>query len=358
MEKKAYDLVQTLKYFRVYILHSHVIAYIPNSVVKDILTQPDPDGRRRKWIAVLLEYDLEIKLTKLVIAKGLSQLMAQSNYDALGINFISDLREEIDDENSNLQVLLEFLSSPCYKYIIYVLQHLQARVDMDKTRARFIKLKAVKYCILNGYLYWKDLGGILLNCLLEEETKLMIKEFHDGDYRGHHYWKAIVNKILRAGFYWPSIFSDVHKKVTSCHKCQIFEGKWKLLSLPLNIISIKAPFQQRGLDFIGEINPSLFAQHKWILTGIDYFTKWIEDIPTRKAKDNVIIQFIEDNILTKFGFPRKIIIDNAQAFKSNKLINFCEKKNITLNHSTTYYPLGNSLAESSNKTLITIIKSC
>ena len=58
MEKRAYTLVKALKYFRVYILHSHIIAYVPTSVVKGILTQPDPEGRRAKWSATLLEYDM------------------------------------------------------------------------------------------------------------------------------------------------------------------------------------------------------------------------------------------------------------------------------------------------------------
>ena len=102
MEKQAYALLKILKGFKVYILHLHVIAYVPNSVVKDILTQPNLDGRRGKWIVVLLKYYLEIKLTKLVKGKGLDQLMAQSNYDALEINFISDLSEEIDDQNLDL----------------------------------------------------------------------------------------------------------------------------------------------------------------------------------------------------------------------------------------------------------------
>ena len=66
MEKQAYSLVKYLKYFRVYILHSHIIAYVPINVVKNILTQPDPEGKREKWIVVLLEYDMEIRPTKLV----------------------------------------------------------------------------------------------------------------------------------------------------------------------------------------------------------------------------------------------------------------------------------------------------
>jgi hypothetical protein len=75
MEKQAYALVKALKEFRMYILHSHVIAYVPNNSVKDILTQPDPEGRRGKWIATMLEYDLEIKPTKLIKGQGLANLM-------------------------------------------------------------------------------------------------------------------------------------------------------------------------------------------------------------------------------------------------------------------------------------------
>lgn len=53
MEKQAFSLVKALKYFKVYILHSHIIAFVPHSIVKEILTQ-DPDGKRGKWIAVIL----------------------------------------------------------------------------------------------------------------------------------------------------------------------------------------------------------------------------------------------------------------------------------------------------------------
>ena len=84
----------------------------------------------------------------------------------------------------------------------------------------------------------------------------------------------------------------------------------------------------------------------------DYFTKWIEAIPTRKANDYVIISFLENNILSRFGCPMKIINDNAQAFKSKKLINFCHQYHITLGHSTAYYLQGNGLANSSNKSIV------
>jgi hypothetical protein len=91
-------LIKALKEFRVYILHSHTIAYVPSSSVKDILTQLDSEGKRRKWIVVLLEYDLEIKPTKFIKGWGLAKLMAQSNCELLGINFIDDLSAESKEE--------------------------------------------------------------------------------------------------------------------------------------------------------------------------------------------------------------------------------------------------------------------
>ena len=76
MEKQVYALVKALKEFRTYILHSHVIAYVPNSSVKDILIQHNPERRRGKWIVAMLEYDIEIKPMKLIKVQGHVKLMA------------------------------------------------------------------------------------------------------------------------------------------------------------------------------------------------------------------------------------------------------------------------------------------
>jgi hypothetical protein len=54
--------------------------------------------------------------------------------------------------------------------------------------------------------------------------------------------------------------------------------------------------------------------------------------------------------------PSKIVTDNVASFKAEPLVKFCEKYGIQLVHSTPYYPQGNGLAESSNKSLVNIIK--
>ena len=38
LEKKAYSLVKALRFFRIYVLHSKIIAYVPNAAIKDNLT--------------------------------------------------------------------------------------------------------------------------------------------------------------------------------------------------------------------------------------------------------------------------------------------------------------------------------
>ena len=114
---------------------------------------------------------------------------------------------------------------------------------MAKNKSRTLKLKASKFCILNNALYWKDPGGVLLNCLVEEEAKQVMEDFHKGDCGGHLFWKTTANKILSVGYYWPTLFADVYETVTSCHECQIFQGRRKLQPLPLKTIEVSAPFQ-------------------------------------------------------------------------------------------------------------------
>ena len=121
IKKQALALVKVLKDFRVYILHSHILAYVPNIAVNDVLAQTDLEGRQGKWIATLLEYDVEIKPTKLVKGQGLAKLMAESNLHALDINRITAMSNK-NEEGLSIQVYEMFSLSLWYSDIIYVLQ--------------------------------------------------------------------------------------------------------------------------------------------------------------------------------------------------------------------------------------------
>ena len=116
--------------------------------------------------------------------------------------------------------------------------------------------------------------------------------------------------------------------VRACDKCQRFIGKQQVRSFPLRPIVENGPFQQWGLDFIGEINPSFSGQHKWILVATDYFTKWIEAVPTRNETHQVIMKFLYENILIRFGCLVRLVTDNPPSFKAGALVNICESMGI------------------------------
>ena len=175
-----------------------------------------------------------------------------------------------------------------------------------------------------------------MRCIDPNESKKVIFDTHNSVCGGHHYWRTTAYKILRAGYFWPSLFSDVCAKVRAFENFQKFTSKKHLKPFPLKPIVVSAPFQQWGLDFIGEIHPPSSGQYHWILVATDYFTKWIEAIPTNNATHKVIINFME-GIITRFRCPSRLVAYNAATFKATRLVNFCEDYGIQLTHSTTNY---------------------
>jgi hypothetical protein len=69
LEKQAYTLVKALKAFRVYVLQPSITAFVPSNNVKEIMVHLDNEGKRGIWIFKLLEYDLNIKSTKMIKGK-------------------------------------------------------------------------------------------------------------------------------------------------------------------------------------------------------------------------------------------------------------------------------------------------
>jgi transposase InsO family protein len=76
----------------------------------------------------------------------------------------------------------------------------------------------------------------------------------------------------------------------------------------------------------------------------------------KEVKSDNVINFLERNIIYRFGVPHRITSDNAKAFKSHKMVKFMAKYKIQWNYSTGYYPQANGLIEAFNKTLGQILK--
>jgi hypothetical protein len=101
---------------------------------------------------------------------------------------------------------------------------LQPPDGLQRDKAKALKLKAVRYYLIVQFLYWKD-PGLLFKCVdLKEADRIMV-EFHDSLCRGHHFWKTKAYRILRVAYYWPTVFTEICKRVRAYIKCQIFVGK-------------------------------------------------------------------------------------------------------------------------------------
>ena len=98
LEKQEYALVKSLKAFHVYILQSHITAFVPTATVKDIIIQGDIEGKRGKCISKIQEYDLDIRPTKLIKGQGLAKILSESIYQALGINLSIIAGEESEKQ--------------------------------------------------------------------------------------------------------------------------------------------------------------------------------------------------------------------------------------------------------------------
>ncbi|KAM2876301.1 hypothetical protein COP2_019310 [Malus domestica] len=98
------------------------------------------------------------------------------------------------------------------------------------------------------------------------------------------------------------------------------------------------------------------AKHAWILVATDYCTKWVEAKSYAELTSKEVCNYVEENIVTRFGVPETIITDNGMIFTSDKFKEYTENLKIRLEQSTPYYPQANGQAEASNKVLIGILE--
>jgi hypothetical protein len=90
---------------------------------------------------------------------------------------------------------------------------------------------------------------------------------------------ATAQKILRAGYFCPSLFKDCITIVQKCHAFQMYNNKIRSHPTPLHPVVSVGPFTKWGIDFM-TCNPHSVEGHVYIIVAVDYFTKWAEAMPT------------------------------------------------------------------------------
>ena len=69
------------------------------------------------------------------------------------------------------------------------------------------------------------------------------------------------------------------------------------------------PFAQWGLDIMRPF-PTIVRQLKFLLVGIDYFTKWVEAEALATITEKSIRSFVWRCIICIFGIPKVLVSDN------------------------------------------------
>jgi hypothetical protein len=138
----------------------------------------------------------------------------------------------------------------------YYLTHGYAPQYLEPRKRKYVRLKYAQYQLVNGILLRKNYDDMLVSCLENSDAEKVLSKLHDGPTGGHFGGDTTEHKILRAGYYWPIMFKDAHAYAISCEICQKIIGRENKPAFLLQPVSVDYPFQQWGLDIIGEIDPN------------------------------------------------------------------------------------------------------
>ena len=117
--------------------------------------------------------------------------------------------------------------------------------------------------------------------------------------------------------------ADAKAYVKVCDKCQRFRNVPKQPSEYLTPMMAPWPFAQWGLDILRPF-PLGTRQMKFLVVGIDYFTKWVEAKPLANITQQNVKNLFWKNIVCRFGVPRVLVFDNGRQFDNALFKKFYE----------------------------------
>ncbi|GKA25139.1 reverse transcriptase domain-containing protein [Tanacetum coccineum] len=182
----------------------------------------------------------------------------------------------------------------------------------------------------------------------------ILKACHEGPTGGHHSANLTAKKVFDAGFFWPTIYQDVHTMIKSCDTCQR-QGKISQRDeMPQNAIQVCEIFDVWGIDFMGPFPSS--RGNKYILVAVDYLSKWVEAkaLPTNDAR--VVVKFLK-SLFARFGntlsyYQRSV----GTHFFNHKFAKVMSKYEVTHRLATAYHPQTSRQVEVSNRGLKRILE--
>ena len=183
----------------------------------------------------------------------------------------------------------------------------------------------------------------------------VMKLLHDSIMGGH----LGINKTLErinSVFYWPDMAGDVMRYCKSCDICQKTISKGRMSKVPLEKMPlIDMPFKRVAVDIVGPIFPTSEEGHRYLLTLVDYATRYPEATPLKKIDTPTVAEALVD-MFSRLGIPEEILSDLGTQFISTCMAEV--NKLLSIRHLTTtpYHPMCNGLVEKFNGTLKSMLK--
>ena len=206
-----------------------------------------------------------------------------------------------------------------------------------KAEARKLRVRSAKYVLMNEVLYKRGFSQPYLRCLASDEANYVLREVHKGACDNHLGAKLLIHKVVCAGYYWSNMQADAKAYVKVCDQCQRFSNVPRQPSKYLTPMMAPWPFAQWGLDILGPF-PLGTRQMKFLVVGIDYFTKWVEAKPLASITQQNVKSFVWTNIVCRFGVPRVLVTNNRQQFDNALFRDFCEHFGIQNHYSSPAHP--------------------
>ncbi|GAV77506.1 RVT_3 domain-containing protein [Cephalotus follicularis] len=123
----------------------------------------------------------------------------------------------------------------------------------DPVEARKLVYRANRFQLRDENLYKRSFSFPWLRCMTPLEANYALREVHEGICGNHTGGRSLSHKLLRHGYYWPTMHQDAIDLVRKCDKCQRNVNIGRRPSQPLTSITAPWPFAQWGMDFVGPL---------------------------------------------------------------------------------------------------------
>jgi len=188
-----------------------------------------------------------------------------------------------------------------------------------------------------------------------DEADKVLNDCHSGACGGHLSGIATAQKIIRAGYFWPTLFHDCIHAVRRCEQCQLYANKARAPPALLHPVITAGPFCKWGIDFM-TCNPPSSNGHKYIVVAVDYFTKWAEAMPTFNNTADTAARFFFNHVISRFGVPLQLVSDHGKHFENEIFVELSSRLGFSHEFASPYYPQSNGQVEAVNKVLKTMLQ--